>query len=242
MTAKHVVEGAVKESIDGKIHLKVNRKDGSATWVEISTGDWLTHPLDNSVDVAVLPFELPTGIDHLSCPTYGFATKEVIVRESIGLGDELFFIGAFTGHLETKRNIPIVRIGNIAAMPEEPVDTKMYGKIEAYLVEARSIGGLSGSPVFVHLGGIRNVRESVLAQGNKFYLIGLIHGHWKKERTRDVDLKLVEPIEEVNEGIAIAVPSTNIMEVLDQPRLMEARRVKEESAKARNLPTPDFLV
>jgi hypothetical protein len=54
-----------------------------------------------------------------------------------------------------QRNIPIVRIGNVASMPHEPVATKNRGAIEAYLVEARSVGGLSGSPVLVQLGIVR---------------------------------------------------------------------------------------
>lgn len=32
--------------------------------------------------------------------------------------------------------------------PDERILTDNYGDMEAYLVEARSIGGLSGSPVF----------------------------------------------------------------------------------------------
>jgi hypothetical protein len=50
-------------------------------------------------------------------------------------------VGLFSEHQGAERNIPIVRVGNIAAMPEEPVLTTSWGAIDAYLIEARSIGG-----------------------------------------------------------------------------------------------------
>lgn len=241
ITAKHVYEGAAKESLDGKIILRLNFKDGSAKLVETKVAQWLTHPIDDSVDVAVLPFGFPKDIDHLYFPTQGFATKEVIEQQSIGLGDDLFMVGLFTGHLETKKNIPIVRIGNIAAMPEEPVDTKMYGKIEAYLVEARSIGGLSGSPVFVNVGGTRTIpSKGTIVSPSMFYLLGLMHGHWDRQPAERSDLGIVEPRDEsVNMGIAIVIPATKILEVLNQPRLAEARQAIEKTKRTERLPTAD---
>lgn len=53
-------------------------------------------------------------------------------------------------------------------IPSELIHTDKLGDIEVYLIEARSIGGVSGSPVFV--------RESFPRAG-KHYLLGLMHGH-----------------------------------------------------------------
>ena len=51
------------------------------------------------------------------------------------------------------RNFPIVRTGHIAMMPDEKIPKVKIGDWEgnadAYLIESRSIGGWSGSPVFV---------------------------------------------------------------------------------------------
>ena len=79
------------------------------------------------------------------------ATDKVINDNAIGVGDEVFLTGLFANHIGQQRNLPIIRVGNIALMPEEPVQHPSLGPIDAYLIEARSIGGLSGSPVFVHL-------------------------------------------------------------------------------------------
>jgi hypothetical protein len=66
----------------------------------------------------------------------------------IGIGDAVFITGLFSHHPGKARNLRVIRVGNIAAMPDEPVKTQR-GEMEAYLIEARSLGGLSGSPVFV---------------------------------------------------------------------------------------------
>ena len=77
----------------------------------------------------------------------------VAERNGIGPGDELFAIGLFSLRVGTQRNIPIVRSGILAAMPydSEPF-TKDGHPYHAYLAEMRSIGGLSGSPVFIFMG------------------------------------------------------------------------------------------
>ena len=78
------------------------------------------------------------------------ATPDLIKEKSIGLGEELLVVGLFASHHGRKMNIPIVRSGMIAAMPWEPIwDAKTGQNFEAFLAEVRSIGGLSGSPVWV---------------------------------------------------------------------------------------------
>jgi len=65
------------------------------------------------------------------------------------------------------------RVGNLAMMKGEPVHTAV-GDIDAHLVEASFIGGLSGSPVFLHVPEF-NVRPGTFTQ---FFLLGLMHGHF----------------------------------------------------------------
>src|SRR5436309_3387462 len=83
-----------------------------------------------------------------------FLTDKKIDDCFIGPGDEVFMTGLFTRLEGRSRNIPIVRMGKVAMMPGEEMlpDAKISGwrgGIEAYLVEARSAGGMSGSPAFV---------------------------------------------------------------------------------------------
>lgn len=151
-----------------------------------------------------------------------FLTDEVIRSKGIGTGDEVFITGLFIHLAGSARNLPIVRMGNIAMMPDEPVPTRM-GLIDAYLIEARSIGGLSGSPAFV--------RETVPGGIGGFYLLGLMHGHWDippEERDDHVPRADEDAQAKVNMGIAIVVPATKILQVLNHPPLVEIRRTRDQ--------------
>ncbi len=222
VTAKHLIEAIRRRGLD-KVYARYNLKNGTSGLVETAIGDWLSHPTDPSVDVAAIKGGIPEGGDHLLYPLERFATREIVGSQAIGVGEEVFLTGLFVNHVGQSKNIPIVRVGNIAAMPEEPVGASI-GPIEAYLIEARSIGGLSGSPVFAHLGVARlvNGQARFASGGPIFYLLGLMHGHWDLP-TPDVDELAVDDgvgvRRSVNMGIAIVVPAWRIAEVLDQPTL-----------------------
>jgi hypothetical protein len=82
-------------------------------------------------------------------------------------------VGLFTRFTGTTHLIPIVRTGNVAMMPRDRLPIAGFGEMEAYLAEGRSIGGLSGSPVFV-----RNTTKMPIqnAKGTS-HLYGLGEGH-----------------------------------------------------------------
>ena len=134
------------------------------------------------------------------------------------------------------KNIPITRIGNIAAMPDEPVSTKL-GPMDAYLVESRSIGGLSGSPVFVNTGGSPR-RGTLVGTLPKFYLLGLMHGHFDTDQTEQ-DSIADDGIERspINMGIAVVVPAKEIIDVIDLFSYEE--KVIEDAHRQKNFPTMD---
>jgi hypothetical protein len=117
------------------------------------------------------------------------------------------------------------------------------GDVDGYLIETKSLGGISGSPVFVRetvyfSGAVGPERRPVqaCAQGD-IYLLGLVHGHWSI-RPEDVNETRIEVKSEkidkeaANMGIAITVPAKKIMEVLNHPELVELRRVLDEKAEA----------
>lgn len=232
ITAKHVIEYIKTRSIDQKVYVRFNLKDRGVKLMGASINSWLYHPQDPTVDVAVLKWVPPDIVDYRSLDISMAATDEVIKKEGIGVGEEVFLTGLFANHYGKERNIPIVRIGNIAAMPEERVQTSDLGPIEAYLVEARSIGGLSGSPVFAHLVGIRHMGKASQLTAGKVYLLGLMHGHWDLPVASTDELaKDMSNIERVNMGIAIVVPVSKILEVLNRQELLEKRRAEEEKLR-----------
>ncbi len=217
VTARHVIDGIRNLGVD-KVYIRYNDINGTSNWLAHPISNWKFHPSDAAVDVAVMSVGIPSNFDHLAIATSMVATDVMFKQYEIGIGDEVFVTGLFRHHFGTKRNVPIVRVGNIAAMRDEKVQVKSFGDIDAYLIEARSIGGISGSPVFVNLGSTRRIGESIVTGGLQFLLLGLIHGHY------DVNEAVVDgvcadeqnnekPRARINSGIAIVVPIEKILEV-----------------------------
>jgi hypothetical protein len=239
----------MERSADGKVYLRINLRAGGSRFVESDLNQWFLHP-DGSVDVAALNWVPGSEFDIFLFPS------EAALRGplnhggtlhhnyKIGVGDEVFLTGLFINHVGNDRNIPIIRIGNIAAMPGEPIKTGM-GQMEAYLIEARSIGGLSGSPVFVNLGYMRAVPDrrglgSTIESFDqpKYYLLGLVHGHYDveaPERDSVFDAGLSD--ERINMGIAIVVPIDKVFNLFD----IESEKAMKKAPKKKpeEMPTMD---
>ena len=97
--------------------------------------------------------------------------------------------------------------------------------MEVYLAEGRSIGGLSGSPVFVR----NTVKMPVQTPDGKIgtfsglggsHLLGMVHGHWDVPPT----FSEMEQEEKVNMGVSIVVPAKKILETLYNPELTALRK------------------
>jgi len=193
--AKHLIDGLEERGIE-RVFLRTNTKDGSAKLIAIKIDSWRFHPTDSTVDVAAVRLVLSNEFDFMQVPITMAATPDIVLENAIGIGDEVFIAGLFHKHSGTLRNIPIIRVGSIAAIREERIPTKRFGLIDAYLIEARSIGGISGSPVFAYCGHERIVNRQLITPRGTFWLLGLIHGHF------DIKQSLVDYLTKI-------VPSKN---------------------------------
>lgn len=176
---------------------------------------------------------------------------------AVQTGDDLFVVGLFTQHYGKSRNIPLARFASISAMPTEPVRMKRFGgtyfEALAYLVECLSWGGISGSPVF-WTAPMLDVLEMpgglVSVPAYKIGLLGLLSGHFGiPQRATTIDsagdvLDTEDAIStELNAGIAVVTPASEIKELLmssefaeERDRLVEkGRRMRAE----RQVITPD---
>lgn len=232
VTAKHVLDQIKKESADGSFVVRANLVNGQSIIFNADIDHWFYHE-DKDVDVAVSIFAPPPDVENLDTrfiPIENFLTESDIKNYGIGSGDEVFMGGLFVKAAGELQNMPIVRMGNIALMPKEKIPHG-YKLIDAYLIEGRSIGGLSGSPAFVSATvkiamPPSNPQKFYFAPGQSFFL-GLVRGHW------DVPpkLSLVEA-EKVNMGISVVVPANKIKDILYQPEQIELRkRMEEENIK-----------
>ena len=213
VTARHVINGIAKKGLQ-EVYIRANwQQGGTAWWLKSMLSRW-EFCSDTSIDVAMCA-GFSNYSDHSVLPMSRLVTQDILHSHDVGLGDEVFITGLFSHRGGDNRNIPIVRVGNIACFPEEKIRVKDFGEIEAILIEARSLGGLSGSPVFLNLGPVRQIQGKLhFANDDKpYYLLGMIHGHFDSRASAidtpdNEDCLLTE--DRVNTGIAIVVPFAQI--------------------------------
>jgi hypothetical protein len=241
VTARHVAE-----EIEGQdFVLRCNKKDGTPVVLEGHPDTrWYYHPTErSSVDAAVTLYapEVYSELDVMSIPVDGFLTDQTIAEKQIGSGDEVFITGLFTKLTQTTKNLPIVRMGNIALIPGEKIPFGDSGLIDAYLIEARSIGGLSGSPVFVRetinipvvdTPGSPNWKPGRhLHGGGAFHFLGSTIGHWDLPPNKNFRVHS----ESVNMGVSLVVPASKILEILNQKEIKDLmKQAAEEIRKERS--------
>ena len=252
VTAAHVA--AKLEGFD--FYIRSNYRDGSLAEIkqECSTR-WWYHPTErDSVDAAlmVLPFSEVHSLDIVPIPALMFAGDGVVKSQNLGIGDEIFVAGLFKNAKGTTKNIPIIRVGNVAMMPGEkilyPSKDEPDRMIYANLLEAHSIGGLSGSPVFIRetiqtrWGYDANAGPMASAArftSGAFYFFGSMIGHWC------VPVGFGDLKEEArNMGIAPMVPAHKTFEILMQPELEEImnelhEQLRQEAEHKDGIPVED---
>jgi hypothetical protein len=227
LTARHVINDTA-ELTGGTVFIRANTNLATAAWAETQKTHWITG--DSNIDVAVLPLALnPVAVSFHCIPGHCLATKEALKanKRTVEIGDELVIPGLFVHRKGEQRNIPIVRMGTIAAQAEEPIYAEMaendIQKIDAYLVEIRSIGGLSGSPVLIH----RYEKNEEGEQTSVWALLGLMHGHYEDP----FPMTVPQSKQYLNAGIGVVVPADDIAKVLSLPEIIEI----EKNAETQNV-------
>lgn len=134
VTAKHCVEKAFDKY--GNLSCRLNTKNGSVKFIPLPRSKWIMSDL---ADVAILPFDNDDDAELLLLPEQMFVTDELIEKEGIGLGDEIFLLGLFREVYGKKRNFPIIRGGMIASMLDEPLQDKDTGNCPASVGTGESV-------------------------------------------------------------------------------------------------------
>jgi hypothetical protein len=232
VTAGHVA----KDLSEREIYFLVNKRGGGVTGMEVLSNNWMTHPTDRTADVAAIPVALNKEADIRCIATADFVRPFDFTKDNVGVGDEVFITGLFTAAPGQSRNLPIVRHGNLAMLPTEQIQTEL-GFADVHLIEARSIGGLSGSPVFVrsaeYLGEGRDSTRGIK-------LLGLMHGHWDINPSEMNRAQFAHDSKRgVNLGIGIVVPATKILETINKPAAVEFRTEMEKQIERKNMPRMD---
>jgi len=246
ITADHVRHGLVD---DRNFAIRINDSEGKAQIIRSpSAFKWWRHPTDKSVDAAVYPW---TNCDYpfAAFPVSRFVTgtETVFKRDSdpgIGIGDEIFITGLFWKRAGQDRITPIVRHGHIAMMATERIPTKNYGPAYLHLVEAFTTAGLSGSPVFVNetvYFEYRGSRPRAYPENQAIFpvgmavgpthILGLVHGMMPTETMVELADAEIDPKQKWHSGISMVVPSIQILEIINQPKLIEYEPKVEQAVK-----------
>lgn len=225
--------------------VRLNTVAGGTDILPLQADDWIHH--GDGDDVAV------TMVDPMSRAAYKQAllpwerlaiTKEQIDEWRVGPGDDVFFLGRFRFQEGRRRNLPTARFGNIARMPlDEGVIHPRGIEQESFIVEARSLSGFSGSPVFLFIAPFAFRGDQTLpgtATGH-VALLGIDWGHGpdfsrvlgpdKDTPWRDQELWVKQ-----NSGMMNVVPTWRIGQLLlEDDRLKSGRRGVLDARRARTL-------
>lgn len=199
--------------------IRINRAVGKADVIPLRLEQWEHHPDGDDVAVAAIG----SLEDHrfASVPTSMFLTKELMAEHNLGLGDECFFAGRFVPSGGVEVNFPTLRFGNLARLPVEPVrHPRGFGQ-ESFLVEARSLSGYSGSPVFVYQSAVITAADTRMRawDHSPIFLLGLDWSHFPiPKRVLEADKQTPTPDQhwvELNSGMMGVVPAWKVAELLD---------------------------
>jgi hypothetical protein len=249
ITARHVAEAL------GDIGwgTRVNKKDGTSQLIEAENVPWVFHP-DDTVDVAVCGLSLSArdGFDFIYADgEVLFLRKEEETTEWVEVGDICYTVGLWRLLEGKERNLPVVHTGNIARLPgEEGIPVRAPKKpggremVDGYLIEAQTLSGLSGSPVFVRPScsvtlRARNEADPPDAPETPLPLVGYresvrLIGLWQAAWDASAGEVLTAehgPGTTVPVGMGIVVPTSKIIEVLELPAV-EEKRAKQRSREA----------
>jgi hypothetical protein len=151
-------------------------------------------------------------------------TEQYIAENDVGCGDEVITAGLPVSYFGRNKNVPIVRTGHIAAMPEEDIYLgERWGHQRAYLIEGKSIGGLSGSPVFLHTPAFRRIDGAARpSHGHQTeYLMGVHIGLFETRAGADnlrptTEERRANFLEAMSSGIGIVIPVQRVIEIIEK--------------------------
>ena len=134
--------------------IRLRRRDGQVNIIDTEGegGPWIRHP--NGDDIAVCLLQLDSS-DALRLITPKWHKRPRPDNPGVDengeiLGRDVVMVGRLIGHDGKETNVPVLRFGNVSALPVEPIQHPgLHIKQESFLVEMRSLSGFSGAPVFV---------------------------------------------------------------------------------------------
>ena len=233
VTAKHVLKRTLEEYWT-EIFIRANVRGWSlgsnqngVNFFTLPVSDregnlqWAIHS-NPAVDLAVIQqFPRTDMFEFQSIPSTIFATREVIGREEVAEGDEVFF-PCFTPEIpQQRRNNPVIRFGKIALMSDEDIQTP-EGSTKFHFAECYPFGGNSGSPVYLRFGPTRRATQIVVGP-ERYFLLGVMKGYWHHDQPVEVQQTQFRLSVAQHMGIAAITPVDYLHEILYSETLRKQR-------------------
>jgi hypothetical protein len=225
-----VTAGHVAEALAGPFVVGINNAEGSLELLDVDEARWVYHLDYPSVDLAVIPMGV-SGADWAPFPYEGFADHENSALFSrFGIGDLVYIVGLYRLFPGSVKMSPVVHTGHVAMTPDEELPvmnrtSRTLTKMRGYLIEAQTLEGLSGSPVFVRYtnpSAISSGVGRVAAYTDSVFLLGIWQGAF--EGIADDTLgQQVGRGARVPVGMGITIPARRITEILQLPELVQER-------------------
>jgi hypothetical protein len=244
-----------------KIDLRVNSKSNNKPHIQsIANDEWYFHQ-DKRIDICAAPMTPAPPSDHegndtdvmfLTLPAMALVGDR-LQTPGIENGDEVFIPSAFIGRVGEKKNIAIIRTAHVYALPEEPIS---FGspRLEAYLIETKSLGGTSGAPIFLnmlpsHVKHPKNPPKTSTSvdvfNGTKYtmhmpyLLVGMVlgghSGQYLADFLPDADTDILPPKDvDFNAGISVAMTAGDIMDFIRDDPTLSAKREAEIKSLGRD--------
>lgn len=234
VTARHVISMAREAGLS--LFVRMALPDGSTSDEPIELDKWHLHPRS---DVAIAAVFLKSDRAARCLRAENLMRIENARSTGVGLGDELFAIGLYSNRPGNARPLPISRFGHLVRMPDEPISLQVdsvtrSAPVDAYLAELASWGGQSGAPVFVHVSTSRIPGQLVWTAATGVSLLGLLHGHEEVlapvVEIRDGARFRVGGEVPLNAGISVVIPADHILDLLEDPNVVEERETTHREA------------
>jgi hypothetical protein len=207
-----------------------------------SPEEWRRHP-DPAVDLVIV--QLGVSIEHMetmgglpslpySIPSSLLLSHDVINAFDIGPGDDVYMVGRSIHHDGRALNQPTVRTGIISLMPDM-IDVDEGGPPEeAFLIEMRSLGGYSGSPVLWTLpaGATARRQSAPITMKAGPWLLGIdcIRYSLREPVYDESDMK--SGYVKTNSGLSMVIPAWKLQELLYLPEVINERESLLASAES----------
>jgi hypothetical protein len=178
VTNRHVIEGAKRV----RFHFTRSSDDGTTPilgerfFVELEEGEnyWFKHP-DPRIDLALCSYKpihddaLAQGLVPVSRCIPQYMVPKPEDWTAMNVCERIVFVGYPGGYYDAQNNLPLLRTGTTASLPEAD-----FNGMPIFLIDASVFPGSSGSPVFiVREGGLLEHRHSAVPQ-KEVYLAGVL--------------------------------------------------------------------